>query len=121
MDEACLLGHVGQMRIERTAGRLAARLCFYATRRNPLSEYGAVGAGDRCTRHPSHREHPFAPGDHWIGSTALSTWRAFTFSNFCTTPDGQRISTSLAVESLPNPAMTRLSLADRYPTAVLTV
>src|SRR5439155_6950900 len=62
-----------------------------------------------------------ASADHCAGSIAFSIWPALTFSNLWTTPDGHRISTNFATGSPPKPAINRLSLAERYPTAVLTV
>ena len=56
-----------------------------------------------------------------VGSVATNTSPAFTFSNFCTTPEGHLISTSFALVSRSRPTMSRLSLAERYPAAVVTV
>ena len=41
--------------------------------------------------------------DHGAGSVAVSICPALTFSNFWTTPEGHRISTSFAVASPPRP------------------
>jgi hypothetical protein len=121
LREARLFGDIGELGQKWTAGRLTPWLRLHSTRRNSLSEssagYSCHGRASRARYCDNH----FASRDHWAGSTAFSIWFAFTFSNLCTIPEGQRISTSFAVESSPKPAITRLSLAERYPTAVLTV
>src|SRR5215831_11333569 len=62
-----------------------------------------------------------ARNNHWLGSTTFTYCLALTLSSFCTMPEGHLISISFAVESPAKPAITRLSLAERYPTAVFTV
>src|SRR6266576_4127409 len=84
----------------------------------------ARSLGKRLPRGPNHGKPHIAiilSPHHWVGSIAFNTWPALTFSNLWTTPDGHRISTNFAIGSPPKPAINRLSLAERYPTAVLTV
>src|SRR5271168_1595629 len=108
-----MFGNIREVRKKWPARRFTPRLRLHATRRDSLTKYVAGHTGQGSTRGACHGENNFPAGNHWAGSTALRYCRALTFSNFCTTPEGHRISISLALESWPRPAITRLSLAER--------
>src|SRR6185437_10551383 len=119
--QARLFRGISEMSVKGSSRRLAARLRLHSTGRDTLPQ-GVFDRQDKAaTSNRCRVEDQFPARDHWVGSTALRYCRALTFSNFCRIPDGQRISISLAVLSFPSPAITRLSLAERYPTAVFTV
>src|SRR5439155_6556320 len=109
--QASLPGNVGKVRLKRAARGLAARLRLNSARGDSLTKN--CGWGEQCAGCTRQRRNNFSTSDHWAGSTAFKNWRDFTFSNFCTIPEGHRISISFAVGSSPRPAITLLSLAER--------
>ena len=105
LGQAGLLRDIGEARLERTAGRLAAWLRPDAARRHALAE--------RRTRRGDASSASSFPARHHSGSVAVERLPGFDILECLHDADGHRISTSVAAASAPSPTVSRLSLAER--------